>query len=406
MINDTSLLAVTRKLRAALCTFGLLIAIVDGASAAEMLVTAEFRPSALDPNRNTFTNTTPLGSYCSWASHFCERWDAYVIDLPVNIISKKYVKNANPRQSLYFALPDARRVVATNQSGTSIHVDIAINSISGHLTPGGDTNPAFTRYPKGGCTYGGTAGNAIRTQFGWSVTTPDVPQPCYSVGSAGENGFTQVYSSVYLGVGLTVTTPSTLGMENGLYRGSLQYTIGGAGSDFDLGDDVQMTDSIVVMNFEFLVAHDFKVERAYGTDTIVLQPENGWRDWVENGRAPKLIRQELPFLMTSSGGFSVHLACEQQVGERCAIRTDSGDSAALDVTMTIPGLYNENSGEPVDGYPLSASGVAPSFRVREYMQNRPSRLGFSVSGDPLRRMLDMPGSRWRGEVTVIFDASP
>jgi len=39
------------------------------------------------------------------------------------------------------------------------------------------------------------------------------------------------------------------------------------------------------------------------------------------------------------------------------------------------------------------------------MQSRPSRLGFTVSGEPLRRMLELPGSTWRGEVTVIFDAS-
>jgi hypothetical protein len=167
-----------------------------------------------------------------------------------------------------------------------------------------------------------------------------------------------------------------------------------------------MSDDEVVMNFEFTVAHDFKVERPPGTDVIVLQPANGWAEWVERGRPPASLRQELPFLMTSSGDFNVRLECEVPVGERCAIRSESGEQAALDVSMTIPGLYEATSGTAVVGYPLKAGGIPPSFRAREYTQNRPSRLMFSVTGEPLRRMLDMPGSRWRGDVTVIFDANP
>lgn len=393
-----------RTLRGALCALALLAG-TSGAHAAEMLITAEFRPSALEPSKNTFTNTTPMGTYCQWMPNYCDLLNAYVVDLPVNIVAKTYVKGSNQRKRLYFGLPGARRVIATNERGVAIEVDVMISSISGHLTPGGDTNPAFTRYPQVGCDYAGTMGGSERTRFGWNVRNPQAPQPCHSVGHAGENGFTGVYASQYPGLGLTVTTSSPLGMHNGLYRGQLLYTIGGAGSDIDLGDDVQMTEDVVVMNFEFLVEHDFKVERPPGTDVILLQPTHGWSDWVDHGRPPSSLRQELPFLMTSSGDFSVRLECAQQVGERCAMRSESGEVAELDVSLSIPGLYDQQTAAPVVDYPLTAGGMARSFEVREYMQSRPSRLGFAVKGEPLQRMLDQPGTHWRGDVTVVFDAA-
>ncbi len=404
MITAMILKRVPCTVRSALCALGLLT-VTNGAHAAEMLITAEFRPSALEPNKNTFTNTTPRGSYCQWMSSYCDLLSAYVVDLPVNIVSKTYVKGTNHRKRLYFGLPGARRVIATNESGVAIEVDVAISSLSGQLSPGGTSNPAFTQYPQGGCTYAATAGHEVWTRFGWNVRDPNAPSPCHSVGNGGGTGFTQVYSSQYLGLGLKVTTPSPQGMSNGIYRGQMQYTIGGAGADIDLGDDVKMTDDVVVMNFEFRVEHDFKVERAPGTDTLVLQPTNGWGDWVDHGRPPSSLRQELPFLMTSSGDFSVRLECGQQVGERCAMRTDSGEAAELDVSLTIPGLYDQQSAAPVVDYPLTAGGLPRSFQVREYMQSRSSRLGFSVRGEPLQRMLELPGSYWRGDVTVIFDAA-
>jgi len=405
MTNTPSLVEMIRTLRAALCAAGLLAA-TGVAHAAELKISAEFRPSALDPTRNTFANTTPPGAYCQWKPEECKRLNAYVVDLPINIMSKTYVKGPDIRKRFYVALPGPRRVTATNDGGASIDVDVAIRSISGELSPGGDTNPVFQRYPEGGCSYVYTAGVAQWVRFGWNVRSSQSPAPCHSVGQAGGAGFTRVYSSRNIGLGLTVTTPSPLGMQNGVYRGQLEYSVGGLGSDIDFGDDVQMTDEHLVVNFEFTVEHDFKVERPPGTEVIALQPANGWNDWVERGRPPVSLRQELPFLMTTSGDFSVRLECEVPAGDRCAIRSESGEEAALDVAMTIPGLYDKAAGAPVAGYPLKAGGVPPGFRAREYMQNRPSRLMFSVTGDPLRRMLDMPGSRWRGDVTVIFDATP
>lgn len=401
------LISTLRALRGALCTTALLAAAGMGtAQGASMVISAEFRPSALDPGRNTFTNTTPRGQYCLWKPEHCSRLNSYVVDLPINIVAKTYVRGPDARKRFYVGLPGPRRVLATNEAGTSIEVNVVISSLSGQLSPGNRSNPVFTQYPSGGCSYVYTAGGSAWTRFGWNVRTPESPTPCHSVGQEGGDGFTGVYASQVLGFGLTVTTDSPLGMQNGLYRGSLQFTVGGLGADIDFGDDVQMTDDMLVMEFEFRVVHDFKVERAPGTETIVLQPENGWRDWIEQGRVPRSIRQELPFLMTSSGDFNVRIECEMQVGERCAIRSDGGDSAAMDVAMTVPGLYNAATGAPAVNHPLVAGGVPPDFQVREYMQSRPSRLAFSVSGEPLQQMLEKPGSRWRGDVTVIFDASP
>ncbi len=67
MIATASLTRLIRALRATCCTVGL-IAVVGGAAAAEMTITAEFRPSALDPGRKTFTNTTPPGAVLQLAA--------------------------------------------------------------------------------------------------------------------------------------------------------------------------------------------------------------------------------------------------------------------------------------------------------------------------------------------------
>lgn len=406
MTTPFAIAAMMRLFRRSLYAVCLLSAVSANGHAAEMLISAEFRPSALDPGRNTFTNTTPPGQYCGWKPEYCKRLNSYVVDLPINIVAKTYVKGPEPRKRFYVGLPGPSRVVASNEAGNSIEVDVMISSLSGQLSPGGRSNPVFTSYPSGGCSYVYTAGGTAWTRFGWNVRSPGAPAPCHSVGQDGSAGFTRVYASQVLGLGLTVIAPSPLGMDNGVYRGQLRYTVGGLGSDIDFGDDVQMTDEVLVMHFEFRVQHDFKVERAAGTDTVVLQPENGWRDWIERGRPPSSLRQELPFLMTSSGNFNVRLECERQVGTRCAIRSESGEDAELDVSMTVPGLYDAGTGARVVDFPLSAGSVPPEFQVSEYIQNRPSRLGFSISGDPLRRMLDMPGSLWRGDVTVIFDANP
>jgi hypothetical protein len=77
------------------------------ARAAEVLVTAEFKPSALDPTAYRFKNTTPEGFYCAWRPGSCAQAGVYMFDLPITFI-KTYTKGPSIRRRWYVGLP-ARR---------------------------------------------------------------------------------------------------------------------------------------------------------------------------------------------------------------------------------------------------------------------------------------------------------
>ncbi|WP_146033489.1 hypothetical protein [Stenotrophomonas sp. VV52] len=92
--------------------------------------------------------------------------NSYVVDLPINIVSKTYVKGSDLRKRFYVGLPSPRRVIVTNESGESIEVDVVISSLAGELSPGDRTNPVFARYPGGGCSYVHTAAVGHWARFG------------------------------------------------------------------------------------------------------------------------------------------------------------------------------------------------------------------------------------------------
>jgi hypothetical protein len=60
----------------------------------------------------------------------------------------------------------------------------------------------------------------------------------------------------------------------------------------------------------------------------------------------------------------------------------------------------------VVGLPLTTSMTPPVFTADTFIVRRPSQLRFAVNGSAVESMLDHPGSHYRGDVTVIFDADP
>lgn len=119
------------------------------AGAAEVLVTAEFSPSALEPGRMVFRNTSPRGVYCSWRPEFCSENGSYSIDVPLRW-SKVYVRDDDVRKRFYLGLPGPRTVMLRNSStGAEAEVLLTIATVSGHLTPGSGANPVFTRTVRG-----------------------------------------------------------------------------------------------------------------------------------------------------------------------------------------------------------------------------------------------------------------
>lgn len=371
-------------------------------AAADVVVTAEFKPDAANPAHNVFTNTTPGGFYCVWVPAQCIRHGIYMFDIPINVV-KNYIRGPDLRKRWYFVAPPERTVVLTSDNGMSAPVSIAISSVSGQVTPGTSTNPLYTASPGGGCSYVRTSNNGSYVSFGWNIRAPAAPLPCQSVGQSGGDGTTMIVRSRVLGIGLRITTPSPLQLQNGTYTGDLTYTVGGLGNDFDFGDDVTTTDSSLTLRLQFTVAHDLKVSAPHG-DVSRLQPLGGWSRWSEHGITPKALQSDLPFTITGSAPFSVKLDCEYPLGEQCAIRSNVDDDlAAVDIAISMPGIRSEATGSDATHYRLRANTGRETFMPTSPVAHRPSRLHFHVGGEPMRRMLDQPGSHWQGRATLIFD---
>lgn len=375
------------------------------AHAGETLVTAEFAPNPLDPGRNTFRNTTRPGRYCGWRPAFCESEGAYAVDVSM-AWSKIYLRGGDIRRRFHLGLPPPRRVELTNLStGRRAEVVLSIATVSGQLAPGPASNPVFTMTVRGGCSYVATMRNGSWAQFGWTVKNPEAPSVCHSQGDgAAPNPLT--FTMSWFGLGLLIKTDSPLTLDDGIYEGETTYTTGGLGSDIDFGDDV--TSDPIVLKFRFTVRHDFKVRLADENPQVRLAPEGGWSQWVDHGRRPASLRQELPFHLTSSLQFSMKLRCEHEVGGRCGVRNAVEDAVVpVDLDVTMPGMRNLKSGRPAQFTPLLPDDAqAPRFGPDAYVVDRRSVLRFTADGAAVATMLDAPGSHWEGDMTLVFDANP
>ncbi|WP_329758927.1 hypothetical protein [Stenotrophomonas geniculata] len=203
-------------------------------------------------------------------------------------------------------------------------------------------------------------------------------------------------------------TPDPLAMKNDVYRGVLKLDVG-PGGDIDFGENAT-TDAVLNINFVLDVAHEFSIQFANANPQVSLLPVGGWHQWVDYNRAPKRLQQELPFSLTSSSEFSIKMRCEHDANGRCGIRDQgAGTVVPVDVDVTMPGMRNVATGAAAISTPLVSeqSGLtAPRFSPDSYLQQRPSKLHFSTRGSPLDEMLKAPGSKWKGDVTVIFDSDP
>lgn len=387
------------------CIAGLAALLPASTRAGEMTVTAEFAPSALDPSRNVFRNTTPKGVYCSWQPSFCDGNGAYTVDIPMTW-TKNHQSDVDVRKRFYLALPPPRAVRLVNTTtGNPAEVKLTIATVSGQLSPGETTNPVFTQEVRGGCSYVRTFRNGAFAQFGWRVTSPDAPAPCNSQGVGGVPNPTP-FNMAWIGLGLLIETDSPLSLEDGVYEGQTIYTAGGLGNDFDFGDDV--TTDPIVLNFRFTVRHDFKVRFANENPRVQLAPEGGWSQWIDHGKRPGSLRQELPFHLTSSMEFSLKTRCEYDVDSRCGIRhADSDTVVPVDVDVTIPGMRNLKDGKPAQFTPVVPDDtLAPRFAPEGYVRDRRSVLRFIANREAVEKMVDKPASHWEGNMTLVFDANP
>lgn len=387
----------------------LLLAPLTATSAAarvvEAEVTGEFRPNALDPGNTAFRNTTPQGAFCRWREAECKRSGAYIFDLG----GGEYWRKADPagesprRETTYIKFPPPRTITLHDiSSGSSFEATISFVAMSMRLNFDRGQDPWYYGVG-GGCSSIRGAGGLGWSVGGWLVRTPANPAECYSSVARGSRSY--AYRDV--GFGIHVTLPNATTLQDGRYVAQETWTTGGAGADIDLGDNITGVQG-VRMNFVFDVIHDFQVRFASASPRVQLAPEGGWDRWIGQGLPPARLRQELPFHLTTSMDFSMKLRCQYSAGDHCGIRNAKEDRLVpVEVDATLPGMTNLRDGRSAQNTRLSPdAGQAPRFTSDGYLTQRRSSLHFTAGRDAVTEMLKFPGSRWEGDMTLVFDANP
>ncbi|NTY95363.1 hypothetical protein FCH83_26065 [Pseudomonas putida] len=207
-----------------------------------------------------------------------------------------------------------------------------------------------------------------------------------------------------MGVSYNLNMPAPFRMKTGIYRGSVTYSVG-PGGDFDFGDGVTaLSANSVTINLVLDVQHAFFFDFPPGTDRAVLEPRDGWQNWLAGGSVPQRLYRDLPFRLSSSGPFKVYKMCQYVIGARCGIANEQGDQVPVLLSMSLPpGI--KYRGQPVESLALpTGRAQALQFEAVQPTLNRPGQMHFEIAKEDVRRMLPNAGSVYTGLATVVFDA--
>ncbi len=382
---------------------GLLAVLMASAGAAELQITAEFRPSALDPSHNRFVNTTRQSGYCAHYPGRCRVGD-FTIDTGVNVSQRRlFGGDKEPREKWYLAVDgNWQDIVVRNASNHELKARIRVFLVGMDWGLANDgSSPGSYGSATGGCRGRVGIGNSSLYRYAWDV--PEGNAVCVRNPAATTD---RVARHLNFSIGYHLETPNPLQAQNGLYSGSVAYTVGN-GQQIDLGQG-DYSDSELTLQLQLNVAHDFHVRFSSESPSVKLAPDGGWAKWMDHGLPPARLRQELPFRLTTSRNLSLKLRCEHEAADRCGIRNLRDDVVVpVDVDVTIPGMSNVGDGRPAQDTPLLPDDSrAPRFTPDGYLIERRSTLRFTAGRDAVVEMLKSPGSHWAGNMTVVFDSNP
>lgn len=387
--------------------YGLWLVVLLGlpVQAASINVTAEYKPAAYEVGRGKFINTTPCngeplpGFWCSGTSTVDESQPLFLsikIDRVVN-------NNHNLEDALtYLGFVGARDVSLVNQgSSKSYPMKFFFTKIGALMSPNLATealvnNSYWLDHIDGDCQFSlGSWASQYRVHYLYDIKHENqlVGGKCYhnkfkTTFYSGRTALSRIY------LGYKLQAPDPLKMENGVYVGSLVLSIG-RNKDLDFGNGTY-SDNQLTINFTMTVRHQIKVEFPPGSDKVVLQPLGGWHDWIYRGKShqPPYLIAELPYRLWTSAGLNIWLDCQYPDGEYCMLSNiRTGHKARFDVIYQS-GVKKE--------YILSAISKT---RFDGVTINEARILIFKVDKPALTEMMKSPGSTYKGNVTIIYDAA-
>ena len=380
--------------------YWLLVALLYGLPlyAATLDITAEYNPATYEVGGAKFINTTPCTQFPTATGFWCST--TATIDTPQAVrfgmnVSRTVNMNGNNREGVhYIGFPSARDVTLVKaEGGTSYNMKFIITAVGSQLNLSPPINDDIP--DKGDCSDSTIWGNNVAIFLFRDVKLNKqlIGGSCYG-GNGVYAGAKITVSSAYLGYRLEA--PNPLKMENGIYNGKLTFSIGN-GKDFDFGNGTY-TDSQLTVSFKVTVRHQIKVEFPAGGNKVVLHPPGGWIHWTyDKKRVPSVLQQELPFRIWFSAPFTVALRCQHQWGTECGLKDGKGRTVPLKTyyvnsinEMTLLTTNNKSFVLPVQGKPVINAARA---------------IRFQVVGGTVAEMMKYPGSSFKGDVTLIFDAA-
>ncbi|MCF4995972.1 hypothetical protein GIW70_21670 [Pseudomonas syringae] len=388
---------------------------MTSAQAASREIRALFQPDPAQPHKNVFINKTPNSGYCADLPAECTENGMFSIQLPLRFDSSGEIA---PGDSIAMKVPaNWRQLTVTNsetQEAETVEVRI-IGFGSKYVLSHNAADLVGVTDPLEGH-------RKLWTSNSWVYA----PAPCrYSgVGVFGDNFYRFFWKSPVeaqcakeaafkiprmafdtLDFAYELRTPNPLAMSSGLYTGSLLYTIG-PGMDFDMGSQMQPNDSQLMLDFVLDVQHTLKITLPPGGDKVALEPEGGWQQWINGGRKPARIYRDQMFYVSASSRFKVMMQCQNSNGgERCKMYGAGGNSTDVRTYLTLPaGLTNE-SGGPVNRYPLRHNTWSMPFQPTQYLDRKAGVLHFDIPGDAINNLLK-PGVSgvMSTNITIIWDS--
>ena len=378
-------------------------------------IEATFQPDPSHPQKNQFKNQTPSEGFCQQIPQACEPSGLFslIARIPFTANAPILANHVDPRLGGMAKVPsDWRDVVVTHASGDTSKVQIRIAGI-GHET-------AFPLSV--GEMTGGGGWDDLWEGGGWLIA----PAPCQGVGwaSAGPHGYNSFWK-VPEGAGVCskkakfdiplamryqyfvyayeLRTPDPLKMVAGEYTGTIIYTVG-PGQDFDMGDVMIPSDSLLTLNFLLGVTHTLKVDLPPGGNRVILEPQGGWHRWLLQNRKPVRLYRDQTFNISASSRFTMKLECGVDLEPGCGIRDSTGRYAAVvDVSVSLPDGLTDDSGQPVRRMPLSRS-VTPAFQPGIYVDRKPGTLHFEINQRYTEWLIDAQRQHYQGNITVIWDS--
>ncbi|SEL27605.1 hypothetical protein SAMN04487787_108215 [Kosakonia sacchari] len=384
--------------------------------AASVNITAEFSADISQPQKNQFTNTTPISGFCAEFHNVCAN-GLFSILIPglsagpkhLDQMSSDYM-NDHPSVTVDGSF---RTITLTEKNtGRTITADFRITFVSMYynitsVVTGSNLGlDGTSNRPEGGCTAGNMGSiSGATSKWGWGVPARKVN--CYGEIKHAASGIPFVATADInnFSLGYSLVTPDPLNIYGGTYEGEVVYSLGDNGED--IGFHAQTTsDSEIRVHITATVKHAFNIFFPDGKNNldVRLDAQDGWSQWINGGRVPESLQKAVPFLLTSSTPFVVKMQCGLDGGnQNCGLEnTQTHEVMPLEVALTLPGF--KSSGTDVNNFRITtaANGLVIDPPGR-FIADRRSHIDFRVLRPAVETMVKAPGSTWKGLVTLIFD---